>query len=150
MIKQLQKTAVMRNAGMAAATMVDAQADAMRNAASNPNGSMMGFMGMNFAANAGGVDAQQLFAQQSVEQQRQQQANRYVEQQEKQNVTNAVVHNTAWECSCGAVNNGNFCQQCGKQRPETTKNSNGSWFCQQCGTKNTGNFCQQCGTPRVK
>ena len=34
------------------------QAEAMKNAASNPNGSMMGFMGMGFAQQAGGANAQ--------------------------------------------------------------------------------------------
>ena len=47
MIKELQKSAVFRNANMAAAHMVQAQAEAMKSAASNENGAMMGFMGMN-------------------------------------------------------------------------------------------------------
>lgn len=40
MIKQLQKTAVLRNPNMAAATLVGAQGDAMKAAASNPNGAI--------------------------------------------------------------------------------------------------------------
>ena len=62
MIKQMQKSAVMRDPTMAAATLVGAQADAMRAAASNSAGAMNGFMGVNMAANAGGMNAQNLFA----------------------------------------------------------------------------------------
>ena len=49
-IKELQKSAVFRNTNMAAAHMVQAQAEAMKTAAGNKNGAMMGFMGMNMAA----------------------------------------------------------------------------------------------------
>jgi membrane protease subunit (stomatin/prohibitin family) len=60
-IKELQKSAVFRNTNMAAAHMVQAQAEAMKAAAANENGAMMGFMGMNMAQNAGGFNAAQLF-----------------------------------------------------------------------------------------
>ena len=49
MIKQLQRTAVMRDPTMAAATVTSAQSDAMRAAAANENGAMMGFMGLGMA-----------------------------------------------------------------------------------------------------
>ncbi len=49
MIKELQKAAVMRDPSMAAANLAASQADAMRMAASNENGAMMGFMGMGMA-----------------------------------------------------------------------------------------------------
>ena len=58
MIKDLQKSAVMRNPNMAAATLVGAQADAMRDAAKNAGGAAVGFMGMNMAQGAGGMNAQ--------------------------------------------------------------------------------------------
>ena len=60
MIKQLQKAAVLQNPNMAAATLVNAQADAMKSAASNAAGAMTGFMGMGMAMNAGGTNAQNL------------------------------------------------------------------------------------------
>ena len=49
MIKDLQKAAVMRDPNMAAANLAASQADAMRTAAANENGAMMGFMGMGMA-----------------------------------------------------------------------------------------------------
>ena len=60
-IKELQKSAVFRNTNMAAAHMVQAQAEAMKTAAGNKNGAMMGFMGMNMAQSAGGFNAASLF-----------------------------------------------------------------------------------------
>ena len=49
-IADLQRTAVLRNTGMAAATMTAAQAEAMKMAASNTStGPMMAFAGMNMA-----------------------------------------------------------------------------------------------------
>lgn len=63
MIKDLQKSAVMRDPTMAAATLAGAQADAMRAAAANQGaGPAMAFMGMNMAGQAGGMNAQNLFA----------------------------------------------------------------------------------------
>ena len=62
MIKNLQKAAVNRDPNMAGATLVTAQADAMRDAAKNTNGAAMGFMGMNMAAQAGS-NAQVFFEQ---------------------------------------------------------------------------------------
>ncbi len=46
----------------------------------------------------------------------------------------------SWTCSCGQVNTGKFCQNCGAAKPAPA----GSWTCS-CGQVNTGNFCQSCG-----
>ena len=62
MIKQLQKSAVMRDPNMAAATLAGAQADAMRMAAGNKGGAMSGFMGMGMAQQAGQANLQSLYA----------------------------------------------------------------------------------------
>lgn len=62
MIKNLQKAAVNKDPNMAGATLVTAQADAMRAAAENANGAAMGFMGMNMAMGAGS-NAQAFYGQ---------------------------------------------------------------------------------------
>ena len=133
MIKQLQKTAVMRDPGMAAANLAMSQSDAMKIAAGNSGGAMMGFMGMNMAQQNGGMNAQSLYnmaAQQQVQQQAQVQA-----QQQAAN---------EWTCSCGAKNVGNFCMSCGTKKPAA---DNGGWTCG-CGTVNKGKFCMNCGKPK--
>lgn len=49
----------------------------------------------------------------------------------------------SWTCGCGHVSTGNFCPECGAQRPVVT-----SWFCTSCGTKSHWNFCGNCGAPK--
>lgn len=123
LIKQVQKTAIMRDPTMAAATLVGAQADAMKAAASNESGAMTGFMGMGMAMNTGaGMNPQNLFAM------GQQQATQ-----------------ESWKCVCGAQNTGKFCSECGAKRPEPI--SNIGWTCS-CGTLNKGKFCSECGAKK--
>jgi len=127
MIKQLQKTAVMRDPTMAAATLVGAQAQAMQDAAKNEGqgGAFMAFAGMNMAQNAGGMNVGNLFQMGQQQQAAQPQA-------------------AAWICSCGAADNtGKFCNECGKPKPA---DANG-WTCS-CGVVNKGKFCSECGKPK--
>ncbi len=136
MIKQLQRTAVMRDPGMAAATLVGAQADAMRTAASNKSGAMMGFMGMDMAQKAGGTNAQNLFAME------QQQASMRTSAQQADVQNRQQAENKGWTCSCGAAGNtGKFCAECGNPRPAE------GWTCS-CGTVNKGKFCTECGAKK--
>ena len=133
MIKELQRNAVFRNPTMAAAQMVGAQASAMQSAASNEKtGPAMAFAAMNMAANVGGANAQNLFTM------GQQQA---AQAQPMQPSAPAPVPQAEWTCSCGTVNTGKFCSECGSPRPA------GPWTCS-CGTVNTGKFCSECGKPR--
>ena len=127
MIKQLQRTAVLQNPMMAGATLVGAQADAMKAAASNTAGAMTGFMGMGMAANAGGMNAQNLFAM--------------GQQQQAQQPAPAA---NGWKCSCGATVTGKFCPECGSKKPEPVQNG---WKCK-CGATATGKFCPECGSPK--
>jgi len=128
MITTAQRTAINMNPNMAAATLVGAQADAMRSAASNTNGAMAGFMGMNMATQAGGMNAQGLFA---------------MGQQQAQAAPAA-----GWTCSCGAVNQGKFCTNCGAKKPAGAL----LYKCDKCGwtpedPSNPPKFCPQCGDP---
>ena len=123
-IKELQKSAVFRNTGMAAAHMVQAQAEAMKSAASNANGAMMGFMGMNMAQNAGGLNANTLF-----------------QMNQQQPAQPAPKADDGWKCTCGAVNTGKFCAECGSPKPMD------GWVCS-CGNVNKGKFCPECGAKK--
>ena len=142
MIKELQKTAVFRNGNMAGAYMVGAQGEAMKTAAANPNGAMMGFMGMGMAQQAGGVNAAQMF-QIGQQQTAQQQAQQLVDAQAKA-MANASAA-SGWQCSCGAVATGKFCPECGAKKPEPKPT--GGWKCS-CGAVATGKFCPECGSPK--
>ncbi|MDR2182868.1 MAG: SPFH domain-containing protein [Clostridiales bacterium] len=133
MIKQLQRKAVMRDPGMAGAAIVSAQAEAMKGAAANPGGAMMGFMGLNMAQQAGGMNAQDLLM--AGQQQRESVA--------QQQPAAPAPAPGSWSCTCGATSTGRFCQECGTPKPEPAP----GWTCA-CGTPNTGRFCQDCGTPR--
>lgn len=131
MIKQAQRSAIMRDPTMAAATLVGAQADAMKAAASNSSGAMTGFMGMGMAMNAGGaMNAQNLYAMGQQNQQAQAQA-----------AGAAAAAANSWKCSCGTENTGKFCSNCGAEKPEE------GWKCS-CGKVNTGKFCTDCGAKR--
>lgn len=146
MIKNLQRTAVYRNTDMAAAALVDAQADAMRSAASNQGaGPVMGFAAMNMANMAGGMNANALF-------QMGQQENRGQAAGRQGNAGQAGTFSgtgrmpdgggeaqTGWTCGCGAAGNtGKFCVECGAPKPAA------GWICA-CGAVNKGKFCSECG-----
>jgi membrane protease subunit (stomatin/prohibitin family) len=130
-IKQLQTAAVMRDPTMAAASLVNAQSDAMRTAAGNAGGAMTGFMGMGMAGAAGGMNSANLF------QMGQQQA----APAPAPAGGGAAPAGGGWTCPCGhAGNTGKFCAECGKPMPA-------AWDCP-CGHKgNTGKFCAECGKP---
>ena len=123
LIKQAQRTAILRDPTMAAATLTGAQADAMKAAASNSAGAMTGFMGMGFAQQAGGINAQQLYAM-------------------GQQTAPATPVTNAWNCTCGMVNTGKFCPECGRRKP--------NYQCDKCGWKPADptkppKFCPECG-----
>lgn len=133
MIKDLQRTAVMRDPGMAAASLVEAQGDAMKAAASNSAGAMTGFVGMGMAQQAGGLNAQALYGMAARNSQNAQNSNTSASQ---------ASDPEQWKCSCGAVNTTKFCTECGKPKPS----ANG-WTCS-CGAVNKGKFCSECGKPK--
>ena len=156
MLKELQRNAAFMDPTRAAAHLVGSQGDAMKMAAANKGGAAMAFMGMNMAGQAGGMNAQDLYAmgQQQMQQQAAQQA---ASQPAGWTCSCGHTGNTGkfcgecgapkpapageWKCSCGAVNTGKFCGECGKPRPAD------EWTCS-CGSVNKGKFCANCGNPR--
>ena len=127
MVKELQRNAVFRNANMAAAHMVGAQAQAMQDAANNAAGAMNGFMGMNMAQMNGGMNAAQLFQ---------------MGMQQPQQAAQQPAAN-GWKCACGATAAGKFCPECGAKKPEPQA----GWKCA-CGATATGKFCPECGAKK--
>ncbi len=67
----------------------------------------------------------------------------------------APADENGWTCSCGAVNAGKFCPECGSARPTPAPTpeptpapvDDGSWTCT-CGSVNDGKFCPECGSPK--
>lgn len=129
MIKELQRRAVIGNPKMAAATLVEAQAEAMKSAASNTaTGPMFAFAGMNMAQKSGGIDANTLFA---------------MEGTDTEGKEEVKVEPKEWTCKCGTKNNGKFCTECGEKKPATYK-------CDKCGWEPNDKtvppkFCANCG-----
>ena len=140
LIKQAQRTAIMRDPTMAAATLVGAQADAMKTAAGNEAGAMTGFMGMGMAMNAagGGMNAQNLFAMGQ-----QQQAQQAAQTPQPTPAPQAAPAAGGWKCACGTTVTGNFCPNCGTKRPAEDE----GWTCS-CGAVNKGKFCPNCGAKK--
>ena len=131
MIKEMQRNAAFMDPTRAAAHMVGAQAAAMQAAAANEGaGPAMAFMGMGMAQNMGGVNAANLY------QMGQQQA---VQQPAPAPAPAAPAN--GWTCSCGAVNTGKFCTNCGNAKPAD------GWVCS-CGAVNKGKFCSECGAKK--
>ncbi|MBQ7989860.1 MAG: SPFH domain-containing protein [Oscillospiraceae bacterium] len=106
-------------------------AQGIQAAGSNTAGAGTAFMGVGMGMNAAGGFMQSAS-----------QTNAFQMQQQAQ-AAQAQAAQSGWTCSCGTVNQGNFCGGCGKPKPAPA----GSWTCS-CGTVNQGNFCGGCGKPK--
>ena len=131
LIKTAQRNAMYRDPGMAAATLLGAQADAMKDAANNAGGAALGFMGMNAAMNMG-ANTTNMYAM-AAQQQAQQPA--------QATQPAAAPAADSWKCSCGATATGKFCPECGSPKPVD------GWKCS-CGAVNKGKFCSECGAKK--
>ncbi|MGN0630578.1 MAG: virion core protein, partial [Ruminococcus sp.] len=106
----------------------------MEAAGSNSAGAAQAFMGMGMGMqSAGGFMAGASSANM---------AQMQMQQQAAQQAQAAPAAN-GWTCSCGNVNTGNFCTNCGGKKPAPA----GEWKCS-CGSTNTGNFCTNCGSKK--
>ena len=121
-IKQIQLNATYKDPTQ----FIAAQANAMQYAAKNEGGATLGFMNYNMAQQAGGNVAQQLY---------------------QMGATASAAQPAGWTCpTCHAVNNGNFCTQCGAKKPEAARKVK----CAKCGWEPADpsqipNFCPNCG-----
>lgn len=112
-INKIDDASIFSDAKLQSGLMASASAEALKNAASNENGAMMGFAGMNLAGNAaaGLMNA----ANQNV-----------ANQQQTQPTPEAPTENTPSEAA--VVTDAKFCPNCGTK-------TNGSNFCGNCGYK---------------
>ncbi|MBP3891319.1 MAG: SPFH domain-containing protein [Solobacterium sp.] len=119
-LKDMQAATTFKDPALATANLASATAQGIKEAAKNENGAAVGFMNMNAAQQAGGVNLQGMYQQM------------------------ATPAAATWVCpKCGATCDGNFCSKCGEPRPVVNK-----WTCPQCAQENEGNFCSNCGTKR--
>lgn len=129
MLKEMQRNAAFMDPARAAAHLVGAQGDAMKNAAANPGGAAAAFMGMNMAGQAGGFNAAALY-------------------QMGQQQSAPAAPAQGWTCTCGSVNQGKFCPQCGARKPAGAV----QYRCDKCGWtvpqgQQPPRFCPECGDP---
>lgn len=107
---------------------------AMHAAASNEAvGPMFAFANMNMAGTAAGMYTNQNMQTGPVN---------TAAQMYTMNQVNQMQN--GWTCSCGHVNTGKFCTECGTKKPEAVQNG---WTCS-CGQVNTGKFCTECGAKK--
>ncbi len=132
LIKNAQKAGMLRDPSMAGATLVEAQASALKTAAGNEAGAVTGLMGVGMIGQMGGGGMNAGAYYDRADQQRQQQ----------QAAQAAQPAAGAWTCSCGTTATGKFCPECGAKKPEVT-----GWTCQ-CGHVNKGKFCTECGAKK--
>ena len=166
LINMRNQGAMLSDPGIREGYVQGAVARGMEAAGSNANGAMAGFMGMGVGMNTAGgymagasnVNFQQMqmnqgmtgygqaapgYGQQAAPGYGQQPSpqtagyNQGYDQQPRQ-----AAPSGEWTCSCGTINTGKFCSECGSPRPAA-----GPWTCS-CGTVNTGKFCSECGKPR--
>ena len=129
MIKDMQRAAAYTDPNLAMAYTVASRGKAMQDAANNAAGAATGFMGLGMMNGMAGDGTMQTL---------------YQMQQNQAAAQPAPAPQPAangWTCSCGAVNTGKFCAECGSPKPAE------GWTCA-CGTVSKGNFCPECGAKK--
>lgn len=133
LIDMRNKGAMLSDAAVQQGYVAGNIAEGLKDAGSNANGAMAGFMGMGMGMNAGGGILGGY-----------QQNPHYAQPQQQPPQQQQTPASGAWTCGCGAVNTGKFCPECGSKKPEAPKKR----FCSNCGYElNEGSkFCPECGT----
>ncbi|MDR2021841.1 MAG: SPFH domain-containing protein [Hungatella sp.] len=135
--------AMLSDPGVREGYVQGAVARGLEAAGSNANGSMAGFMGMGMGMNAGGgfMGAASSANYQQMQMNRAQQGNPGEQTAAGGESKAQSSSESPWTCSCGSVNTGKFCPECGNPKQA------GPWTCE-CKTVNKGRFCSECGKPR--
>ena len=128
--------AMLSDANIQRGYMVGHMARGMEAAGSNEAGAMNSFLGMGMGMNMQGNILGQMPVQQAAP------VDAAVVTGTMPQTPQAAPAANAWTCTCGSVNTGKFCPECGKPVPQT------DWVCT-CGTTNSGKFCSECGKPRA-
>ena len=111
-VNKIDEATIFSNKNLQSGLMASASADALRNASSNENGSMMGFMGMNMASSAAG-NMMGVANEGSNKEGYKPQTN---QPEIGTIVSNKGEKETKNKCpKCGSEENGKFCSQCGTQ-----------------------------------
>ena len=139
--KMASQVSYLKDAANQQAFMAKSVGEGISSAGKNAGGAAVGFMGMNMAQNMGagvmgGYMQNPQYAQPQQGYGQPQQG--YGQQQPPQ-----APQQGGWTCSCGAVNTGKFCMECGKPKPEAPKGR----FCTNCGAQLApgAKFCPECG-----
>ena len=140
LINMRNQGAMLSDPGVREGYVQGAMARGMEAAGSNSNGAMAGFMGMGVGMNAGG-GFMNAASNANLQQMQMNQAAQNAAAGAVPTPAPAPSPASSWTCSCGQVNTGKFCSECGKPGPNTP------WTCE-CGTVNKGKFCSECGKPK--
>ena len=139
-IAKYQETKGYTDPSMLGAYMGMGQTQAMQAAGANANGAVTGFAGLGMMGGmANGANIAGLMQQGQMQQAQMQQA-------QMQQAQPQAPQGASWTCSCGSVNTGKFCPNCGAQKPAQAANA-----CPNCGyiipdPSNPPKFCPECGT----
>lgn len=142
LINMRNQGAMMGDPAIREGYLQSAVAQGLQNAGSNPNGAMPGYLGMEFGMQGAGGFLDGASRTNREQMARGQMAGESSGGYEHSGYGGQPGGHGSWNCSCGTVNRGNFCSNCGRKRPDLA-----SWTCS-CGAVNTGNFCSNCGKPR--
>ncbi len=145
LINMRNKGAMMGDPNIREGYVQSTVAEGIGAAGSNPNGATGAFMGVGMGMNMGGGFMGAASASNQAQMQ-----NQYYGGQAQQPARPAAPAAPAadgWTCSCGAVNTGKFCSQCGSAKPAPGAPA-GGWVCPACGAQNTGKFCSECGAKK--